>query len=646
MLYIVYNINIFKMPNDKPEKKKFSKKDIPKDGIQETTASKEEDEFEAEVINPLSEDLFKHLNNKSKLLTFLESYVTMKANETQIDENISTAINNIVKTPSDDFVSKITNGTIKISSSSKRISEIIIKKGKGSTRVDTEELIYLENINDEEKEINLNSKKISKLMSNIELLEKQINLEGDLMDWIKKKAIQMKISDYKKEKNILQERILFLQRDTYKLKESLTVKKKKEVTSFKDNQVKFLKNFKDETDKIQDKVKEWTEKREEIKRKGEERIADVQKTIDNKIEEENNKINEEKQKRLEDIAERHNKYKEKIEAIHNEIANLSIPKNVNQKYKYQTLIEEQRQKEFEQKEEVERSIEKIKQIKKGRVPNDEELENFQKKIEEKQLELQEILEKKKEEEKKKLFGDKANDTHDQAEDGEDYQSFFYSKLIEEQKLQENVLKEREESKKKRIAKKKEYVESIALPDINPYKAKEMNEMKRKSIGMHLYNSYNNGKEFSRKKNKMKKYMNKIKTISKKLARSISKRKEASKEKSEKQPMITNITISKIDKNPMFESSRFAISKISKIHFGRKEATPIKEKGFLNLSDHEISISPYKIKNKLKPIITPVDIRKPLDKYPDYLSLMRSRKVESKSSKYLIDKLLILFLKYE
>ena len=652
------------MPNDKPEKKKFSKKSLPKaedkiNKIDEVSHDKEEEEFESEAIEPFTienDGDFNQFGNKKKCTSFFEGYVTMKINEANYSPDILNSVIKELQEPNRDFLKNISSGVIKLGLVSKDVLNILSSKGNSKLRVNTEELICLDNINDEEKEIDSLNKKIIKCKSNIELIEKQLSMMDDNKNNIvKKKALEMKINEYKSEKERTLERIDFLRRNANKLKEDISRKRKRNYSTLKDQKKKFIDNFKQDTEKVQDKVKEWTESRHERKKRVQEIMEQDKQSKEAMLEELTKKENEEKQKRIEQHEQRFNKYKEKIEAVHEEISNLKVPPTVIKEYTYQLNEKEQRMKEFNEKEEVEKSVEKLKKIKKSRVPNDEEIAAFMEKVEEKKIEIQEKIEKKKEIERKTLFGDKEN-SPDRSEDEEAidaYQSFFYSKLIEEQKLKEDILKEKEEERRKRSEKKNKFVKSIILPDINPRKKKEMNEMKTKSVGMHLHNSYNNGKDFIPKRKKIKNINKKILKMRKALSTIIKKRKEEEnlKNKNIKTTVthLNNLTISRIEKDPLVESSRFGLSKISKLQLfnnQQRSTSPLKD-NYLNLSHHELNLSPkksyeLKLKNSQnKPLRTPIEIRRPLDKYPDYLAILRKEKSEfagRKNSTYLVESL--------
>lgn len=269
------------MPNDKPEKKKFSKKSLPKaedkiNKIDEVSHDKEEEEFESEAIEPFTIENDGDLNqfsNKKKCTSFFEGYVTMKINEANYSPDILNSVIKELQEPNREFLKSISNGVIKLGLVSKDVINILSSKGNTKLRVNTEELICLDNINDEEKEIESLNKKITKHKSNIELLEKQLSMmDENRNNIVKKKALEMKINEYKSDKEKTIERIDYLRRNANKLKEDISIKRKRNYSTLKDQKKKFIDNFKQDTEKVQDKVKEWMESREERKKRVQEII--------------------------------------------------------------------------------------------------------------------------------------------------------------------------------------------------------------------------------------------------------------------------------------------------------------------------------------------------------------------------------------
>lgn len=653
------------MAKEQPEQKKFNKnkdkdskaEDINKDAVGNPTVSEpEEDEFEAEVLEAFTSEEaegLKILKDKHKGSTFLSGYLSMKIINSDLPLDVLKAVTSEIEDPAKDIITKLSSGMIKLGVVPKEINDIIVTKTKSHKKLDLEELAKIENIKNEEKEILNLEKKIMKIDTTAELFNKKKTLDKEKLSELELKAIDYKLNEFVKEKKKITDRLSYLKNAVKLMKQNLAEKRKRDPEVIKAEKEKFIEKYKEDTDAIQEKISEWKKNNQEIKDKHKRLIEKLQEEREKIIEEKKAENAENEAKRKQNLEEMRKLMSERNEKWHSEIENLKVPPTVKKEDLFLKHQKAQLKKDFQEKEEKEREVQRLKKIKKLRVPTQEELELFSEEIENKQKELLEALEQKKAEERKRLFGDEANKEPvvDEENMEEAYQNYFYSKLMEEQKLLEDEIKFKAEEKKKRIEKRKNYIETIKLPEINQRKAKEMIDLKTKSRGMHLHNPYDNGKYFKKRNRTLKAINNKVNKIRQQIQLNISRR-SANNSNS---PIKTKSPLG--GKNYLYESSKFQASFLNKgnksVHFGN--ISPLKpnnsndniithiegDKSNMHKSRIEALLSIdtgrsprariFVNRNHGKfarrpdyPIRSPVDIRVPMLKYPNYLEQFKKK----------------------
>lgn len=567
-----------------PHDDNIEQSEVAEEGIGENEVIESQESF-----NPLVNEM----KNKVKCIAFMESYLTMKILTVDLSEEMLDAVKKELLSPEADIKSKISSGLVKLGLVSKDINEIV--KKKNHKPFDINELINLDNIEDGSKVVNDLKKKKIRLDSTIELLGKQYKLEEAKLSIIEKKVLTSKIRDYKAEREEVSGKISNVENYLGSVKHKVSLPVIRNPQRLRQERRQYLSQFKHDLEKAESKVKEWNQKRITIQDGVNKQIKKQEELVEKLTEKELEELAKQENERKEQMLIRREKYIEASKKTHEEVSKLTNEPIKHKTYLFMLNEKKMKQEEFKEKEKLEATLKELKSVKKSRVPDQESITEFQEKVDQMLIEASEKIKSKKEKPEKK--------EHDE-EKQEVYQSYFYNKIIEEQQQKNEVASQEKARHKDNIDRKNKFVKEINLPTINPQKAKEMTELKTKSLGMHLFNPLNQSKAFMKRKKKLSKFNLKLKNIMKQLEKSIQKK--ARSANSNSPSMLDNSSRTQNHK-PLFTTEVYRNSQSPSVRTDSK---------IMNLSKHA---SRYQLTESIR---SPTQRRKPLNKYPDYLKEVR------------------------
>lgn len=557
----------------------------------------EESQIESKSLQPSKQIVIKKPNSSTFNQSFLENSIK---NE---DKIIFSIVNSLLTKENKDFLMEIPFSSKKKKENTRKDDVIVINTSKSS-----KDLISLMIFNQKEEE-NL-KKHTEKLNFHIEFLKKELKYDGFIKENLQKKAMRLKIKELSEISNSNMKRISLLIHDNERIESQIKTKNKSE------QRRKFQLDFEKEKENANQKIKTWKKSRIDLEKKANIRKAIIELENEDKMNKEKERKKEEFERRQKEIEEKREKYIRKMKEIHNEVLNIKEDKNKsiddirlikNRKYKYQIMNEMYDTKEYKEKELYDEKIKKVKSSKKKKVPTQEEFDDFYSRINIKKSEFEEKSTKK----IRNPYANHVNDTNV----NEHEKSVFYIRLEEESLKIKSEEEEKELKKKENFSKKKNFLKSNHAPSPDERKRKEMKEMKKSHIGMHIMNrNYKQSKgnsQFNRMKKRMIRFSNKLK--------SEMKRKE--KEEQEKTSIdISNIVVkTKTDMENNLKNTRKTLKSI------------VKNMNFSSIHTNQRFIS--SISNNKS-----IEIRKPMKKYPNYLVELRKLTSSQNESRYLVDKL--------
>ena len=535
-----------------------------------------------EVLEPFdttTELLESKLGNKNKNLTFLQSFMTMKILSCDIPIEKLKAVERELTETMYDTSSKITNSIIKLGViNSKTTDDILGRIHKNKEPISLNRIMKIKCINrserirhDIEKSIVKKNADLYILSSKFETMKKnEHETRANIL------IISSKIISNKKSNKILNAKLKNTSQNIKLVKEDILVKDALNIKQY-------LKHFDEDTEKANVKLKEFNKDRKKINEYLKE-LKTKQKESDNAIIEKRKAIQDEKDnEKAEKYKANLEKIQEKNERYHTEIENMVIPKfDYEKEYIYKTFKSIFNKKMKLQKAKEKEILKASNNEHKQRVApiTAEELDEFQEKMEIKKAELLEKLESKRLKELEKL-GVKPEadaDANEEDEENKPYKSYYNKKQEEDAEISR---KDKVEMAV-RAMKKKQFSKGVVLPIISEIKKTEMDEMKKKNIGIHL--SYQSDSKSVKIKNRHMKSFN---------------------------ARITEMN----NKNRSLEKDDNNYSNIFKNKHKKLEVTTY------DLAD--ISAIFKKKKKKKKKFIKPIIIKTPLDKFPDYLEAYRT-----------------------
>lgn len=577
---------------------------------EENNEKQEETQIDTKILQPSKQIIIKKPNSS----TFNQSFL-LNSLKNQ-DENLFSMINLLLTKENKDFLNKIPIFSKTKKENSQKDKVIVIKTSKSSKN-----LLNLMIFNKKEEE-NL-KKHTEKLNFQIEILKKELKYDGFIKENLQKKAIKMKIKELSEISKYNMKRISLLTHDNQRMESQIKKENKSE------QRRKFQFDFEKEKENANQKLENWKKSRIDLEKKANIRKAIIELENEDKMNKEKEEKKEEIQRKQKEINEKREKYIRKMKEIHNEILNIKEERNKSiddirliksRKYKYQLMNEQFDTKETKEKQLYDEKIKKVKSSKKKKVPNQEEFDDFYSKINIKKTEFDEKRTKKNEEKMRNSYANHVEDVNDSLHE----KSVFYIRLEEESLKIKSEENEKETKKKENSSKKKNFSKSIQSPKPDERKRKEMKEMKKSHIGMHIMNrnhKQNKGNsQFNRMKKRMIRFSNKIKADLKR------KEKEEKEEKEKTSIDISNIVAK--TKTDMENNMKSIVKTMnfSSIHTNQR---------LISRDNENSNNSNNKIMRRS------IEIRKPMKKYPDYLVEMRKltkSKNEFSESRFLIDKL--------
>ena len=605
---------------------------------------KKDDEIEIpldddEELTP-QEPISKELKNKIKCSGFYEGFTSYKYISLGINPEQLISTQKELDAQFKEIKSKILEGEITVLPQQRSISDIIIRNK--STNLDIEKLVKNQQIEEDSKQIKYLEVKLLQLKETNAILEKMKKNQGDKLTEIERRTLNDKIKSLLNEIKVIEGKIEGLKLISSKNDAKRITKKE------------YLQNFDKDLEKVKEKSENWRklhresiEKLELIKKLNEEAMI--------KYDENQQQIKNEKDEKWRAIKdEKHEKYKEKIEKIHEEVMNFNFPefdKDVND-YLYVKKDQEFKEKLEEEKQEEERQREeKLEDMKKLNPPGKLQLEEFHEVVVQKSAEVKERNFLKREEHLKKLFGDQYNPkVHNFGGDENNVQeigdSDFNIDLSEQYKsnyakVEEELLKKKQEelNKIKEIREKKlKFIKEIKLPEASHSKKKEMQILIKENRGMHLINDLKNDDN-----NKLKNFLKHYEELKKDLIeKTLNKKKEIkaimdSKSKIQLNTHMTQPYPTKASKNFFNNNSNFYNNFYSSNELVTNEVSV--NKNYTRLTT-ENKVNSQSLQDLRLLLPKKTDIRKPLDKYPNYLLEVKSLRDKSTEANPLNNKNLV------
>lgn len=662
-----------------PEKKKFKKKNESKISEEENDNSqasndeedksnndepeKELDEDE-EILTPFDnkEDLLL-LINKVKLNTFLQGYVTNKFVQLNSDPEILQCIEkelNPIKNGIKDLIEK---GTIKIGES-RKISDILDEVNKKKERVDIEQMMHVQNIEEQNKLIEELDIKLTQLKENLHIYEMEKKYNKEKMGKGEMNKLESKISKTKKDIEIFLNKKNYLNKFITINKSNYNLKFKRQPENLKVNKQYFLKNFEEDTKNLQSNIEKWKKMRESCNEAIQNAIKSNEELAKKRLEKEQEK----ETLKLEEVQARHDemyqKYLTKMEEMREEVKNLTFPEFEGKSTDYiyyrlekQDLLREHNLKDIR----INQINEFLKLNKSPDLPTSEELEEFNTRVDEKLAELKIENFHKREDQFFSMFkkeGYYPLEHNFNYPDDFDFDKYENNKqkqydkssfvLLKEEEDEEKALKEEEkrqflENNKER---KKKLIEDIkTLPELKPnrsiVKIQELQRAIKNNIGIHLNTKYAyNDKSALEKKNKFQQY----KVESQKKYKNL-------KEKIEQRKKEMSFKESKIKAEELESNSRLntLIKSTNESKFNKSIGLSVNDNGdfYLNSTQYYkeyMNTKPYnsinvnksinvlpRVSNQMKLkqdyafVKKPTDKRQPLATYPNYLEELKKNK---------------------
>lgn len=618
-----------------------------------------------EIIIPFKVDEHTDLKSKVKCNNFMEAWLNNKFLYDKLEIENTKAVNKFISDEISKVKTNIGEGKIQIKQNTKNFLEILESK-KTSKKYDFDELMKNQYLK-EMTELYENTKQTqSKQEDYIELLEKIKKINSKTIPKSEKNKLDLKIKEEKDKLEVINQKEIFLENYIDEYKERMEFFKNNPKYEVKNKKDIYLKNFNNKLSENKENVKRWQKLRHESHEhfiKNTTKIQEAANKLVEKLREQENIKEEERQKYKDDLKELVEKHREKTKSIEEEVKKMDVEKYQKPKNEYY-YIKLQEELEEKSKEEVEKIKEKLNELKrsnmKSNLPTKLEYEEFNDKCEKKKEEFYLKFYKEREKILQKLFGDKYDPKlHNFGLIGEEHiptiNNEFNIDLSDA--IQSNILsniKQRDIDEKKRKSEEKllkikikenkeKYIKETKLPEIDSNKQKEIKERSTKKIGLHLKNSLCNDKEFDQKKKKMKDYIDKYNKIKDEiLSNVIERRLKNEKELKDKESILENNTKNNLNNTEIIKKTsgfyndstsyykQFYNLNNSSINPQNTQVPNNLINSHINLAKEHDNFSANQHQNQSISKINlkkykPIDIRKPLEKYPNYLESIQINK---------------------